>query len=88
MYSNELEVKDTTYIQTSVSYLDIYIEIDSRRILKRKLQKKRDDITFPIVNFPLIRTNEDYGTNSHASIQNALARWSYLVNNRFVVLAM
>lgn len=72
MYSNELEVKDTTYIQTSVSYLYIYIEIDSRGILKTKLQKKRDDITFPIVNFPLISSNIPAATTHGVSISQLI----------------
>ena len=72
MYSNELQVKDTTYIQTSVSYLDIYIEIDSRWILKTKLQKKRDDITFPIVNFPLISSNIPATTTYGVSISQLI----------------
>jgi len=46
IYPNELEVKDTTGIQ--MSYLDI---------LKTKLYDKRDDFTFPIVNFPFISSN-------------------------------
>ena len=72
MYSNELDVKDTTYIQTSVSYLYIYIEIDSRGILKTKLQKKRDDITFPIVNFPLISNNIPAVTTHGVSISQLI----------------
>ena len=72
MYSNELDVKDTTYIQTSVSYLYIYIEIDSRGILKTKLQKKRDDITFPIVNLPLISSNIPAATTHEVSISQLI----------------
>ena len=36
-YPNELEVKDTIDTQTSVSYLDLHIAIESRRQLKTQL---------------------------------------------------
>ena len=56
IYSNELEVKDTTDTQKFASYLDLYIEID-----------KRDEFTFPIVNSPFISSNipafPAYGVN-------------------------
>jgi hypothetical protein len=54
IYPNELEVKDTTDIQKSASYLDFHLEIDNGGRLKTKLYDKRDDFTFPIVNFPFI----------------------------------
>jgi hypothetical protein len=41
----------------SASYLAIYIEIDNGGRLKTKLYNKRDDFTFPIVNFPIISSN-------------------------------
>jgi hypothetical protein len=38
IYPNELEVKDTTDIQKSASYLDIHLEIDNEgRTIKNKL---------------------------------------------------
>ena len=47
------------------SYLDLHIEIDKGGRLKTKLNDKRDDFTFPIVNFPFISINipasPDYG---------------------------
>ena len=46
---NELEVKDTTDTQKSASYLDLHLEIDNGGNYD-----KRDDFTFPIINFPLI----------------------------------
>ena len=52
IYPTELEVKDTTDIQKSASYLDFHLEIDNGGRLKPKLYDKRDDFTFPIVNFP------------------------------------
>jgi hypothetical protein len=45
IYSNELEVKDTTDTQNSVSYRDIHLEISNGRRLKTKLYNKRDDLT-------------------------------------------
>jgi hypothetical protein len=45
IYSNELEVKDITDTQNSVSYRDIHLEINNGRRLKTKLYNKRDDLT-------------------------------------------
>ena len=50
-------IKDTTDTQKSASYLDIHHEFDNRGRLKTKLYDKRDDFTFPIVNFPVISSN-------------------------------
>jgi hypothetical protein len=36
----------------STSYLDLHLEIDSEGRLRTKLYDKRDDLNFPIVNFP------------------------------------
>jgi hypothetical protein len=57
IYPIELEIKDTTDIDTSASYLDIHLEIDSEGRLRTKLYDKRDDLNFPIVNFPFICSN-------------------------------
>jgi hypothetical protein len=38
-------------------YIDILLELNKERGLKTKLFDKRDDITFPIVNFPFISNN-------------------------------
>ena len=51
MYSIELEIKDTTDTDRSVSHLDLYIEIASERRIRTRLYDKRDDFNFPIVNF-------------------------------------
>ena len=53
----ELEVRNTTDTDRSVSHLDIHIEIDSERRLRTKLYDKRDDFNFPIVNFSFIFSN-------------------------------
>ena len=57
IYPNELEVNDTTDNQTSASYLSLHLEIDNGGRFKTKLYDKRDDFTFPIVNFPFISRN-------------------------------
>ena len=57
IYSNELEVKDTTDPQQSASYFDLYPEIDIGGRLKTNLYDIRDIFTFPIVNFPFICSN-------------------------------
>ena len=41
----------------SASYLDLHLEIDSEGRLRTKLYDKRDDLNFPIVNFPFICSN-------------------------------
>ena len=41
----------------SVSYFDLYLEIDNGERLKAKLNDKRDEFTFPIITFPFISSN-------------------------------
>ena len=57
IYPNELEVTDTTDTQNSASYHDLHLEINNGERLKTILYDKRDDFTFPIVNFPFIDSN-------------------------------
>jgi hypothetical protein len=57
IYPIELEIKDTTDTDRSTSYLDLHLEIDSEWWLRTKLYDKRDDIIYPIVNFPFICSN-------------------------------
>ena len=57
IYSIELEIKDTTDTVTSASYLDLHLEMDNEGRLKTKLYDKRDDYSFPIVNFPFLSIN-------------------------------
>jgi hypothetical protein len=52
-----LEIKDTTDTPRSASYLDLHLEIDNRGRLSTKLYDKRDDFTFPIMNFPFLCGN-------------------------------
>ena len=53
----ELEIKDTTDTNTSASYIDLHLELDSEGWLRTKLYDKRDDFNFLIVNFPFICCN-------------------------------
>ena len=48
--SIELEIKNSTYIANSVSYINIYLEIESDGRLRIKLYDKRQDFIFPMVN--------------------------------------
>jgi hypothetical protein len=57
IYSNELEVKDTTDTQKCASCLVLYLEIDNRGRLNTKLYDKRHEFTFSIVIFPFISSN-------------------------------
>ena len=57
IYRIELEIKDTTDIDRSASYLDLHLEIDSEGWLRTKLYDERDNFSFPIVNFPFICSN-------------------------------
>ena len=56
-YPIELEIKDTTDAAMSASYLDLHLKINSEGQLRTKLYDKRDDINFPILNFPFICSN-------------------------------
>lgn len=57
IYPSELEIKDTTDTPSSASYLDLHLEINDKGQIQSKLYDKRDDFTFPIVNFPFICSN-------------------------------
>jgi hypothetical protein len=46
IYPIELEIKDITDTDRSVSYLDLHLEIDSEGRLRKKLYDKRDDFNF------------------------------------------
>ena len=53
----ELEIKNTTDIDRSASYLDLHLEIDSEGRLRTKLYDKKADFNFSIVNFPFKCSN-------------------------------
>ena len=71
MYPAELEIKDTTESNTSASYLDILLSIESDGQLHTSLYDKRDDFNFHITNFPFLSSNipssPAYGVLSHSS---------------------
>ena len=51
MYPAELEIKDTTETNTSASYFDLLLSIESDGQLRTSLYDKRDDFNFHITNF-------------------------------------
>ena len=57
MYPAELEIKDTTESNTSASYLDLILSIESDGQLRTSLYDKRDDFNFHITNFPFLSSN-------------------------------
>ena len=56
IYPCELEIKETTEAAASSSYLDCYLYIDNGKLATR-LNDKRDDFIFSIVNFPFLSRN-------------------------------
>ena len=56
IYPRELEIKETTETAAFSSYLYCYLYIDNRKLTTR-LYDKRDDLNFPIVNFPFLSSN-------------------------------
>jgi hypothetical protein len=57
IFTEELEKKDITESDISVSYLDIFLNIDSNDRLTTTLYDKRYDFDFAIVNFPFLCSN-------------------------------
>ena len=57
MYPAELEIKDTTESNTSASYLDLLLSIESDGQLRTSLYDERDDFNFHITNFPFLSSN-------------------------------
>ena len=53
----------------SASYLDLHIEIENGGRLKTKLFEKRNDFTFPIINFPFISSNSPSVWSLHFTTQ-------------------
>jgi hypothetical protein len=54
IYSDELEIKDTTESDKSASNLEILLNINSNGRLTTSLYDKPDDFDFAIVNFPFL----------------------------------
>ena len=57
MYPAELEIKDTTESNTSASYLDLLLSIESDSQLRTSLYDKRYDFNFHITKFPFLSSN-------------------------------
>ena len=51
IYPIEHEIKDTTDIANSASYLDLHLEIDSENWLRTKLYHRRNAFNFPLWTF-------------------------------------
>ncbi|OPL33484.1 hypothetical protein AM593_08324, partial [Mytilus galloprovincialis] len=59
-------VKDTV---KSALYLDLHLDIENEGRLKTKLNDKRDDFSFPIMNFPFLCSNIAYGEYTNQLIR-------------------
>jgi hypothetical protein len=57
IYSDDLEIKDSTESDKTASYLDNLLNIDSNGWLTATLIDKRDDFDFAIANFPFLCSN-------------------------------
>ena len=59
MYPAELQIKGTTEsnVNTSASYLDLLLSIESDGQLRTSLYDKRDDFNIHITNFPVLSSN-------------------------------
>ena len=83
IYPIKLEIKDTTDTVKSASYIDSHLEIDNEGRLKTKLYDKRDDLCFPIVNFPFLSSNIPaapvYGVYISQLIGNAFPIMIFLI---------
>ena len=81
MYPTELEIKDTTESNTSASYLDLLLSIESDGQLRTSPYDKRDDFNFHITNFPFLNSNipssQAYGVFISQLIRYARACSSY-----------
>ena len=81
MYPAELEIKDTTESNTSASYLDLLLSIESDDQLRTSLYDKRDDFNCHITNFPFLSSNfpspQAYGVFISQLIRYARACSSY-----------
>ena len=57
MYPAQLEIKDTTEIHTSASYLDLLLSIGRHGQLHTSIYYKQDDFNFHITNFLFLSSN-------------------------------
>ena len=68
IYSIEIKIKDTTVTARSASYIDLYLDSDSKGRLRLTLYHKRDNLNFPIVNFPFICSKIPVAWNIYLSV--------------------
>jgi hypothetical protein len=57
LYPSKLEIKDSIESSTSVSYLDVLLNVNAGGKLTTQMYDKRDDFSFTIVNSPYICSN-------------------------------
>ena len=78
MYPAELEIKDTMESNTSASYLDLLLSIESDGQLHTSLYDRRDAFNFHITNFPFLSqpivflSHSSYGMPGLAPLMNVL----------------
>jgi len=72
-------VKDTTDSPNSASYLDLYLEHDINGTLTSKLYDKRDDFSFPVVNYPFLNSNIP-SSSAYGIYMSQLIRYSRTLN--------
>jgi hypothetical protein len=82
IYPIVLEIKDTIDTARCVSYIDLYLQIDSECRLRMTLYDKRGDFNFPIVNVSAICSNipaaPAYGIYISKFFRHFLACGTYL----------
>ena len=76
IYPSELEIKDTTDTDKSVSYLDPFLEMTTDGRLNTKIYDKRNDFNFPIVNFPFLCTSKIQAARAYGVYVSQLIRYS------------
>ena len=57
IYSEELEIKDTTDAPKWANHLDLHLDFDEDGKLNTRFYDKCDDFDFPILNFPYLTSN-------------------------------
>ena len=89
MYPPDLEVKDTTESNTSVSYLDLLLSIGRDGELCTSLYDKRDDFNVHITNFPFLRSNIPFSP-AYGVIISQLIRYARACSpyECFILMAM
>jgi hypothetical protein len=68
--------KGYTDTQSSASYLELHLDINDGGRLKTKLHNKRDDFTFPIVNFSFISSNSIWSLHLKTHYSRACTQYS------------